>query len=72
MALDRVEGLGEFVEVETIDEDASADSRVGLGAVQQAVADLGNALGLTEIEPRSYLRMVLEDTSREPERRVGS
>jgi adenylate cyclase class 2 len=55
VVLDRVEGLGDFAEVEALsrgDED--------LPAAQQAVLDLARDLGLTVIEPRSYLRMALE------------
>jgi adenylate cyclase class 2 len=55
VSLDRAEGLGVFAEVETIAAD-SAD----LPAAQAAVLDLARELGLTEVEPRSYLRMTLE------------
>lgn len=55
VVLDEVDGLGRFVEVETIAADA-----VDLPAAQAAVIDLSRALGLTDYEPRSYLRMVLE------------
>lgn len=53
--LDRVEGLGDFAEIEAIVEDAS-----GLPAAQSAVLALAGDLGLDRVEPRSYLRMVLE------------
>jgi adenylate cyclase class 2 len=55
VALDVAEGLGEFAEVEAI-----AASKDDLPAAQKAVLDLAGTLGLTELEPRSYLRMVLE------------
>jgi adenylate cyclase, class 2 len=55
VALDEVEGLGTFVEVETL-----AADQADLPAAQAAVVTLSRTLGLTEYEPRSYLRMVLE------------
>lgn len=54
VALDLAEGLGSFAEVETL---AEPDD---LPAAQAAVLALAEALGLTEVEPRSYLRMLLE------------
>jgi adenylate cyclase class 2 len=58
VALDLSEELGVFVEVETI-----ASDRADLPAAQAAVLALGAVLGLTEVEPRSYLRMALERRS---------
>jgi adenylate cyclase class 2 len=55
VALDVAELLGCFAEIETI-----AASQAALPAAQQAVLALASALGLSEVEPRSYLRMVLE------------
>jgi adenylate cyclase class 2 len=55
VALDRVDGLGSFAEVETI-----ALSDGDLPAAQAAVLELAAVLGLTDIERRSYLRMALE------------
>jgi adenylate cyclase class 2 len=55
IALDRAEGLGAFTEIETI-----AASEPDLPAAQAAVLALAAELALTEVEPRSYLRMVLE------------
>jgi adenylate cyclase class 2 len=55
VVLDEVEGLGRFVEVEALARGAGE-----LPAAQGAVIALGEELGLTEVEPRSYLRMVLE------------
>lgn len=55
VALDTAEGLGTFVEVEAIA--AGADD---LPRAQGAVLALAERLGLTDVEPRSYLRMVLE------------
>ncbi len=55
VCLDLAEGLGIFAEVETLVEDAE-----DLPAAQAAVLDLAGSLGLTELEPKSYLRMTLE------------
>jgi len=55
VALDRAEGLGDFAEVE-----AFAPTEAELPAAQSAVLALAQELGLTEVEPRSYLRMHLE------------
>jgi adenylate cyclase, class 2 len=55
VALDHTESLGDFAEVETL-----AASEPDLPAAQSAVLALASELGLTEIEPRSYLRMALE------------
>jgi|SRR5579883_2616509 len=57
VALDSAENLGDFVEVEAI-----AESAAGLPEAQAAVLDLARELGLTDVEPRSYLRMALEKT----------
>ena len=54
-ALDRVNGLGDFAEIETIVRD-EAD----VPAAQAAVLALAAQLGLDQVEPRSYLRMALE------------
>lgn len=61
IALDAAEGLGRFAEVETI-----AGGPDDLPAAQAAVLALAAALGLSEIEPRSYLRMALERRSGSP------
>ncbi len=55
IALDSAEGLGAFAEIETF-----ARDEADLAAAQDAVLVLAGRLGLTEIEPRSYLRMVLD------------
>jgi adenylate cyclase, class 2 len=55
VALDRAEGLGDFAEIEIV-----VGSESELPAAQGAVLALAEELGLTEIEPRSYLRMALE------------
>jgi adenylate cyclase, class 2 len=55
VVLDEAEGLGTFAEVEAIARD-DAD----LPAAQADVLALAAELGLTEAEPRSYLRMALE------------
>jgi adenylate cyclase class 2 len=56
IALDVAEGLGAFAEIEAL-----ASGEADLPAAQQAVLALADTLGLTEVEPRSYLRMVLEN-----------
>jgi adenylate cyclase, class 2 len=55
VALDVAEGLGSFVEVETI-----VESEADFPDARQAVIKLAGELGLNELEPRSYLRMLLE------------
>ncbi len=60
VALDLAEELGEFVEVEAI-----AESEADLPDAQAVVLELGRELGLTDVEPRSYLRMLLEKRERE-------
>lgn len=55
VALDAADSLGEFAEVEAI-----AATEAGLPAAQGAVLELAGALGLSEVEPRSYLRMFLD------------
>ena len=55
ISLDLAEGLGAFVEVETI-----AKGEADLPTAQAAVLDLACELDLGEAEPRSYLRMTLE------------
>ncbi|QEH37581.1 CYTH domain protein [Aquisphaera giovannonii] len=59
VVLDRAQGLGDFAEVE-----AFAASREDLAAAQRAVLSLAATLGLGEVEPRSYLRMALEQGGR--------
>jgi adenylate cyclase, class 2 len=54
VVLDRIEGLGTFAEVETLA--GSGD----LADAQAAVQLLARELGLDRVEPRSYLRMLLE------------
>ncbi len=55
VTLDRADGLGDFVEIEAL-----AESETDLAAAQSAVLALARELGLTDVEPRSYLRMVLD------------
>jgi adenylate cyclase class 2 len=61
VVLDRVEGLGDFAEIEIV-----AASESELPAAQAAVLGVADRFGLTAIEPRSYLRMVLEARAQEP------
>ena len=56
VAIDQAEGLGDFAEVETL---AATDA--DLPAAQAAVLAVAEELGLTEVEPRSYLRMTLDE-----------
>jgi adenylate cyclase, class 2 len=56
VALDRAESLGDFAEIEAL-----AQTEPDLPAAQSAVLALAAELGLTEVEPRSYLRMALEE-----------
>ena len=53
VALDEVEGLGAYVEIETLAEPADRD------AAEREVANLAEELGVSGAEPRSYLEMVL-------------
>lgn len=55
IALDDVVRLGTFVEVEAIVHD-----RTTLPEIQQHILDVAKLLGLNEVEPRSYLRQLLE------------
>jgi len=55
IAVDVAEGLGQFAEIE-----AQAASEADLPAAQAAVLTAADQLGLTEVEPRTYLRMVLQ------------
>ncbi len=61
ISLDDVEGLGSFAEVEMIAENAA-----DLPRLQAAVSLLAKSLELTEVEPRSYLRMCLERSETAP------
>lgn len=68
VVLDVAEDLGAFVEVEAIVDDAA-----DLPDAQAAVLDLARALGLTEVEPRSYLRMAIDRRAGvEPDATPGS
>jgi adenylate cyclase class 2 len=55
VVIDEADGLGTFVEVETLVE--TAEELVG---AQAALIKLTEELGLSDVEPRSYLRMHLE------------
>ncbi len=61
VSLDRAEHLGDFAEIEILVADESQ-----LPAAQAAVLALAAELGLTEVEPRSYLRMLLEARPKDP------
>lgn len=58
VVLDAVEGLGTYAEVEAL-----ARGAEDLPIAQRAVQELAGHLGLTEVEPRSYLRMILEQAA---------
>ena len=66
VALDLAEGAGAFAEVEAL-----ADSEADLPGAQRDVLDLAGELGLTEVEPRSYLRMLLERAGAWPRNPTG-
>ncbi len=66
VALDEADALGAFAEVETL-----AATEADLPAAQRAVLDLAAELGLAEVEPRSYLRMVLEASGTLPRNPPG-
>jgi adenylate cyclase class 2 len=55
IALDEAEGLGDFAEIETL-----AKTDADIPGAQGAILAVAAELGLTEVEPRSYLRMVLD------------
>ncbi len=59
VVLDEAEGLGTFAEVE-----AFVEVESDLTEAQRAVLALASELGLSEVEPRSYLRMALEQAGR--------
>jgi adenylate cyclase class 2 len=54
VCLDECEGVGRFAEVEILAEEADRER------AEAIVRGLATDLGLTEIEPRSYLRMTLD------------
>lgn len=59
VTLDQVDGLGSFVEVETVVQEDVDEAR-------EAVLGLVEELGLTETERRSYLELLIEETARGP------
>jgi adenylate cyclase, class 2 len=60
ISLDTVEGLGAFVELELVVEEAAAgeSSSPSIAAARAVVASLAEALGLAESERRSYLELL--------------
>ena len=58
VALDSAENLGTFVEVEVI-----AETEAAIHNAQQVVLWIAKELHLDDIEPRSYLRLLLELTA---------
>ncbi|MBX9624976.1 MAG: class IV adenylate cyclase [Gemmataceae bacterium] len=67
VCLDEVDGLGPFVEVEVLADEGRADE------AQAVVRAVAADLGLTDLEPRSYLTLVLaEGPSRRPEGASGN
>jgi adenylate cyclase class 2 len=59
IALDDVAEIGQFVEIEiSVETDGTDTSSVD--AAKQALADLAQELGLTEVERRSYLELLLD------------
>ncbi len=69
VALDQVEEVGTFVEIEVgihVSREAqrSADERVAderVESAKQVLADLANEMGLSEVERRSYLELLLAE-----------
>jgi adenylate cyclase, class 2 len=59
VALDEADGLGTFAEVEAL-----VETDADLPEAQSAVLALARELGLDSVEPRSYLRMLLEAEGR--------
>ena len=57
ITLDHVESLGYFAEVERIVNDSSE-----IEQAQNDIQEVGQCLGLSEVEPRSYLGMLLRKT----------
>lgn len=55
ITLDHVESLGDFVEIERI-----VNHQEEIEAAQRDIQEVANKLGLSEIESRSYLGMLLE------------
>jgi adenylate cyclase class 2 len=60
VCLDEVDGLGRFAEVEVLAEEEQADRAAAV------VKALALDLGLTELEPRAYLRLVLAARTEAP------
>lgn len=56
-ALDQIAGLGDFIELELIADEA------GLDAARQGIASLASELGLASPERRSYLELLLQSQS---------
>lgn len=54
VAWDEVEAVGSFLELEVVTDPA------GLADAQQAIQALGQAIGLPDVERRSYLELVLD------------
>lgn len=54
LVLDEVDGLGTFLEIESLATESDRD------AAKQCILSLAEHLGLSDPEPRSYLRMLLE------------
>ena len=66
VVVDQAGTLGDFAEVETL-----VETEADLAEAQGAVVALAHELGLVEQEPRSYLRMILENSGRLPRNPAG-
>ncbi|NOY43556.1 MAG: class IV adenylate cyclase [Planctomycetes bacterium] len=55
IAVDNIEGLGSFVELEIV-----AEGEQALDPARQTIATLATELGLAKVERRSYLELLLE------------
>lgn len=60
ICLDEVDGLGRFAEIEVLGEENQ------LEAARQVLADVATGLGLTQVERRSYLELVLAAQAARP------
>lgn len=58
VSLDELPEVGQFVEIEIVSDESDSDSAA------EVVLDLARKMGLTEVEHRSYLKLLLDHCSR--------